>query len=131
MGLDLTIVVLDNRGFGCINRLQQACGGAPFNNLWANTRHEVMPSVDFAQHAASMGASASKVGGIAELEAALGQRGSGVNVLVIDTDPAIVTAAGGAWWEVAVPSVSDRLQVNAAYDDYARRINKRDHGDME
>jgi len=131
MGLDLTIVVLDNRGFGCINRLQQACGGEPFNNLWVNTRHEVMPSIDFAQHAASMGSKARKVGGIAELEAALGQRGSGVNVLVIDTDPMIVTAAGGAWWEVAVPSVSDRPQVKAAYDDYARRINKRDHGDME
>ncbi|HEY6869582.1 MAG TPA: 3D-(3,5/4)-trihydroxycyclohexane-1,2-dione acylhydrolase (decyclizing), partial [Novosphingobium sp.] len=40
MGLDLTIVVLNNRGFGCINRLQQACGGAPFNNLWVDTRHE-------------------------------------------------------------------------------------------
>ena len=32
-GLKLTIVVLDNRGFGCINRLQGATGGAAFNNL--------------------------------------------------------------------------------------------------
>ena len=28
MGAKLTIVVLDNRGFGCINRLQRATGGA-------------------------------------------------------------------------------------------------------
>ena len=34
LGMKLVIVVLDNRGFGCINRLQQACGGAPFNNLF-------------------------------------------------------------------------------------------------
>ena len=27
LGLKLTIVVLDNRGFGCINRLQRATGG--------------------------------------------------------------------------------------------------------
>ena len=33
LGLKLTIVVLDNRGFGCINRLQNATGGASFNNL--------------------------------------------------------------------------------------------------
>ena len=33
LGLRLTIVLLDNRGFGCINRLQMATGGANFNNL--------------------------------------------------------------------------------------------------
>ena len=33
LGAKLIVVLLDNRGYGCINRLQQACGGAPFNNL--------------------------------------------------------------------------------------------------
>ena len=33
MGLKLTIVVLDNRGFGCIHRLQTSRGGDAFNNL--------------------------------------------------------------------------------------------------
>ena len=33
LGLKLTVVVLDNRGFGCISRLQQACGSESFNNL--------------------------------------------------------------------------------------------------
>jgi 3D-(3,5/4)-trihydroxycyclohexane-1,2-dione acylhydrolase (decyclizing) len=141
MGLDLTVVVLDNRGFGCINRLQQACGGAPFNNLWADTRHAVMPSIDFTQHAASMGATARKVSGIAELEAALGlcslldlcalqgQRGAGVTVLVIDTDPMVVTEAGGAWWDVAVPEVSERPSVRAAHESYLQRLERRQSGD--
>ncbi|MBP0651491.1 3D-(3,5/4)-trihydroxycyclohexane-1,2-dione acylhydrolase (decyclizing), partial [Mycobacterium tuberculosis] len=40
LGLKLTGVLLDNRGFGCINRLQKATGGAPFNNLWADTLQE-------------------------------------------------------------------------------------------
>ncbi len=40
LGLKLVIVVLDNRGFGCINRLQKATGGAPFNNLLADSRPE-------------------------------------------------------------------------------------------
>ena len=30
----LNIVVLDNGGFGCIERLQRSCGGASFNNLF-------------------------------------------------------------------------------------------------
>ena len=37
LGMKLTIVVLDNRGFGCINRLQMATGGANFNNLLKDT----------------------------------------------------------------------------------------------
>ena len=35
----LILIVLDNRGFGCIDRLQQACGGAPFNNLLDDSQH--------------------------------------------------------------------------------------------
>ena len=37
-------------------------------------------------------------------------------MIVIDTDPAISTAAGGAWWEVGVPAVSERAEVAAAYE---------------
>src|SRR5690606_21265724 len=43
LGKKLTIVVLDNRGFGCINRLQMATGGANFNNLLKDAEHEVLP----------------------------------------------------------------------------------------
>ncbi len=61
LGLKLTIVLLDNGGYGCINRLQQACGGAPFNNLLADTRHVTLPAIDFVAHARSLGAEAQKV----------------------------------------------------------------------
>ncbi len=33
LGAKITIVLLDNAGYGCINRLQMATGGANFNNL--------------------------------------------------------------------------------------------------
>src|SRR3546814_4774878 len=39
LGLKLLVVVLDNRGFGCIDRLQRATGGAGFNNLLDDARH--------------------------------------------------------------------------------------------
>ncbi|MBN9316988.1 MAG: 3D-(3,5/4)-trihydroxycyclohexane-1,2-dione acylhydrolase (decyclizing) [Devosia sp.] len=120
LGAKLTIVVLDNRGFGCINRLQMATGGANFNNLLKDTKHEVLPEIDFAAHAAAMGAWARKVFSVSELESALreAEKVERTTVLVIDTDPLISTEAGGHWWDVAVPEVSVRPQVNAARREY-------------
>jgi 3D-(3,5/4)-trihydroxycyclohexane-1,2-dione acylhydrolase (decyclizing) len=124
LGHKITVVLLDNRGFGCINRLQQGTGGRPFNNLLADARHDVLPEIDFAAHARSMGATAEKVSGIAELEAALGRAAASTNsyVVVIDTDPAITTEAGGHWWDVAVPEVSSRADVQAARRDYEQHL---------
>ncbi len=111
----LTIVVLDNGGFGCINRLQAATGGASFNNLFP-----AGSGVDFAAHAASLGAVARAVSGIGELERALAEakKERRTTVIVIPTDPALSTAEGGAWWDVAVPEVSARPKVSAARQAY-------------
>jgi 3D-(3,5/4)-trihydroxycyclohexane-1,2-dione acylhydrolase (decyclizing) len=120
LGQKLTIVVLDNRGYGCINRLQQATGGESFNNLLQHTRHVTIPDIDFAAHAASLGAKAMKVDGVAGLEDALKQARDAerTQVIVIDTDPLASTDAGGHWWDVAVPEVSARQEVNAARERY-------------
>ncbi|HTV69057.1 MAG TPA: 3D-(3,5/4)-trihydroxycyclohexane-1,2-dione acylhydrolase (decyclizing) [Rhizobiaceae bacterium] len=131
LGLKLTVVLLDNRGFGCINRLQMATGGQNFNNMLKDARHEVMPDVDFAAHAASMGAKAEKVASIADLEGALkrSKKNDRTTVLVIDTDPLISTEAGGHWWDVAVPEVSERKQVKAARKDYEQKRKLQRVGD--
>jgi 3D-(3,5/4)-trihydroxycyclohexane-1,2-dione acylhydrolase (decyclizing) len=131
LGLKLTIVLLDNRGFGCINRLQMATGGQNFNNLLKDSRHEMMPEVDFAAHAASMGAIAEKLASIADLESALkkSRKNNRTTVLVIDTDPLISTDAGGHWWDVAVPEVSERKQVKAARKDYEAKRKLQRVGD--
>jgi 3D-(3,5/4)-trihydroxycyclohexane-1,2-dione acylhydrolase (decyclizing) len=126
LGVKIVVLLLDNRGFGCINRLQQATGGRPFNNLLDDARHEVASDVDFAAHAASLGAGAEKVGGLGELEAALGRAAASDRsyVIVIETDPAISTEAGGAWWDVAVPEVSERAEVRAARAAYESQVGK-------
>ncbi len=125
LGHKITVVLLDNRGYGCINRLQQGTGGRPFNNLLADAAHTVLPDIDFAAHARSLGAAAEKVGGLADLDAALGRAKASAQsyVIVIDTDPAITTEAGGHWWDVAVPEVSARAEVQAARRDYEHRID--------
>ena len=120
MGVSFTVIVTDNRGFGCINRLQMGTGGAEFNNLLKDAVHETPSSIDFAAHAASMGATSVKVSSISELEEALADRGdiTGPYVIVIDTDPYPSTPHGGAWWEVGVPEVSMRSEVNDAWETY-------------
>ena len=114
----LIIVVLDNRGYGCINRLQQACGNAPFNNMLADCLQEGegAPAIDFALHAQSLGALSEHVDGIAGLEAALvrARAASRTYLICIDTDDTRTTEEGGCWWEVAVPEVSTQPGVQAA-----------------
>jgi 3D-(3,5/4)-trihydroxycyclohexane-1,2-dione acylhydrolase (decyclizing) len=122
MGQKLIVVVLDNRGFGCINRLQQAVGGVPFNNLWADCVQgpEGPPAIDFAAHAASLGARSENVKTVRELEAALARARASERtyVIAIETDPAHTTEEGGCWWEVAVPEVSQREEVRKARAEY-------------
>lgn len=132
MGMKLIIVVLDNGGFGCINRLQQSVGGASFNNLFDSVRADgEVPAIDFAAHAASLGATAEKVAGIADLEAALerAKAAERTSVIVIETDPVATTADGGAWWDVAVPEVSERPAVRSAREAYATATRKQRTGD--
>jgi len=117
MGVSFTVVITDNRGFGCINRLQMGTGGVEFNNLLDHAVHETPSAIDFAAHAGSMGATSVKVSSIAELEDALEKRASikGPYVIVIDTEPYPSTPYGGTWWEVGVPEVSARTEVTAAH----------------
>ncbi|WP_395826949.1 3D-(3,5/4)-trihydroxycyclohexane-1,2-dione acylhydrolase (decyclizing) [Collimonas sp.] len=122
LGCKLIVVVLDNRGYGCINRLQQACGGAAFNNMLEDCLQGPLgaPAIDFAAHARSLGALAESVKSISQLEAAL-QRARAADrsyLVCIDTDPSHSTEEGGCWWEVAVPEVSQRAQVQAARAEY-------------
>ena len=127
MGIKITVVITDNRGFGCINRLQMGTGGEEFNNL-LDTAYHVNPSkIDFAAHAASMGAEAIHVSSIGELEDALASAkiATGPFVAVIDTDPYPSTPFGGSWWEVAVPEVSERDAVREARKNYEAGLAER------
>ncbi len=130
LGQKLTVVVLDNRGFGCINRLQRATGGESFNNLLQHAKYAVLPNIDFRAHAASMGAKAIKAANLAELEAALTEARSGAEttVIVIDTDPLHTTQEGGHWWDVAVPEVSQRAEVREARARYESALKNQTLG---
>jgi 3D-(3,5/4)-trihydroxycyclohexane-1,2-dione acylhydrolase (decyclizing) len=124
LGLKLIVVVLDNHGFGCINRLQQACGGARFNNLFDDCVRATSapPAIDFAAHAKALGTRAENVSNIAELEIAMARARASdrTYVICIETDPDRTTQDGGWWWDVAVPEVSPRAKVREARERYGQ-----------
>jgi 3D-(3,5/4)-trihydroxycyclohexane-1,2-dione acylhydrolase (decyclizing) len=122
LGLKLIVVVLDNRGYGCIQRLQLASGSERHNNLLEDCTREggLDVRVDFAAHAASLGAQSVHVKSVAELKCAMqrARAATTTQVIVIDTTPWRTTDDGGAWWEVAIPEVSPRAEVRAAREQY-------------
>ena len=124
----LIIVILNNRGYGCINRLQQSCGGASFNNLLHHGPGDDVdaPTIDFAAHAAALGAQSEQVADLAELAVALerAKKSTRTYAIVIDTDPSSATTEGGAWWDVAVAEVSASEPVRQAFQAYHQAKQK-------
>ncbi|MFO1056188.1 MAG: 3D-(3,5/4)-trihydroxycyclohexane-1,2-dione acylhydrolase (decyclizing) [Dongiaceae bacterium] len=118
-GHKLIVVVCDNGGFGVIDRLQVFKGGEHFNNLIKDCKTVRQVTVDFAQHAASMGALSETVSSIGELEQALDRAKAADRTYVISmkVHPTEWTP-GDAWWDVGVPAVSPREAVRKATADH-------------
>jgi 3D-(3,5/4)-trihydroxycyclohexane-1,2-dione acylhydrolase (decyclizing) len=125
MNVPFTVVLTDNRGYGCINRLQQECGGVEFNNMYKDSRRETLPEIDFVAHARAMGAEAVKVSGIAGLESELARKPTrkGPRILLIDTEAETGAGVGGGWWDVAVPEIGDTEKLRIARQRYNERAS--------
>ncbi|MGW1996199.1 3D-(3,5/4)-trihydroxycyclohexane-1,2-dione acylhydrolase (decyclizing) [Embleya sp. NPDC001921] len=124
-------VVCDNGGYAVIARLQQGQGAAPFNNMITDCRGPGAAAdvrVDFAAHAAALGAEVFTADTVEELTKAYAaaRAARGPAVVVVRTRPDRWTEAG-AWWEVGVPQVSARAEVTAARErmDLARAERER------
>ncbi|MFK7792986.1 MAG: 3D-(3,5/4)-trihydroxycyclohexane-1,2-dione acylhydrolase (decyclizing) [Devosiaceae bacterium] len=117
-GKKLIILVLDNGGFAVINKLQNNMGQESFNNLIADCPTVPEPfNVDFAAHAASMGALVERVENPAELGEAFtrAKAASSTSVIVMNVDAYEGwTTQGHTWWEVGTPFTSDKPNVRAA-----------------
>lgn len=121
LGKKMIVVILDNRGYGCIERLQLKTGSPSFNNMLDDCVPEggERSQIDFAMHARAMGADSVHVKDVAELKAAMvkARAAKRTQVIVIDTTHTRITD-GGCWWEVAIPEVSDRAEVQQARAGY-------------
>ncbi len=118
----LTLILCDNGGFAVISRLQTGNGADSFRTMI--TENPAAPRVDFVAHASAMGADTYRVHTVAELQRLLveTQESKKVVVIVIDTAPTTWTE-GGAFWEVGVPTVSNKGAVKEAREkiDSAKR----------
>lgn len=126
----LIILVLDNGGFAVINKLQNNTGNESFNNLFtdAPTVPEAF-AVDFAAHAASMGAHAIKVDNAMELAEAFNaaKAAEKTSVIVMNVDAYEGwTTEGHTWWEVGTPEVSQSASVREKHAEVeATRVKQR------
>ncbi len=115
-GNKIICIVCDNGGFAVINRLQVGKGGAEFNNLFVSSKRAGdVPRIDFAMHARAMGAESETVTSIADLEAALKRARAAERTYVI----ALRTHAyewmeGGSWWDVGMPAIANRPEIDEA-----------------
>lgn len=117
-GHKMIVVVCDNGGYAVISRLQQFKGVPGFNNLLKDCRitDKANPlHVDFAAHAAAMGAESRACTSLADLEAALvWARTTDRTTLISIVTDAYSWVPGDADWDVGVPEVSTSDSVNAA-----------------
>jgi 3D-(3,5/4)-trihydroxycyclohexane-1,2-dione acylhydrolase (decyclizing) len=133
-GVKLTIVLVDNHGYGCIQGLQRGCGGNNFGNEFrlrspASARLEGgLAPVDFVKNAESLGATAVRADSPAELRAALAdaKQATGVRLIYVQV-PADVRLPGYSWWDVPVSGTSNVPGVRKARAAYERAAKKQQY----
>jgi len=115
-GHKMILVVCDNEGYAVIERLQVNQGGASYNNMLTDSNGTgTAARVNFAAHAASMGAETFEVHSLDEFAEALANARKADKTAVIVTEVrANDFTEGGAFWQVGVPEVSTRASVTAA-----------------
>jgi 3D-(3,5/4)-trihydroxycyclohexane-1,2-dione acylhydrolase (decyclizing) len=120
-GVKITVVLIDNGGFGSIGALSASLGSGGFGTKYRRRGPDGLLSgervrVDFAANARSLGAHVIACGTIADLEKGLAaaREQREVTVLTIETDPAAGVPGYESWWDVPPAEVSSNDDVRAA-----------------
>jgi len=125
-GLPVTIVVLDNHGYQCIQDLARVSGVRDFGNELRYRDPErnrlvgdFVP-IDFRKHAEAMGAHATTAPTADEIRSALAgaRRRRRPTVIVVPTSPAGRVPGMESWWDVPVPEVSSQSNIHEARERY-------------
>jgi 3D-(3,5/4)-trihydroxycyclohexane-1,2-dione acylhydrolase (decyclizing) len=133
----LIVVLVQNHGYQSIGALSESVGSQRFGTRYryrdaaGRLEGDLLP-VDLAANAASLGARAIKVDGIAALRAALldakSEHWGGPVVIEIETDPLVPAPGGDGWWDVPIAEVSGQPSVQAALSEYqANKRRQRQH----
>ena len=122
----LTIVLVENHGFGSIGELSEAVGSQRFGTRFRMRSAETgrldgaaLP-VDLAENAESLGATVFRTHGIDEFTEAFAtaRHVPGPVVLHIEVDPLIESPSSDSWWDVPIGEVSRLASATAARGAY-------------
>jgi 3D-(3,5/4)-trihydroxycyclohexane-1,2-dione acylhydrolase (decyclizing) len=109
-GVDLKIVLVQNRGFASIGALSESLGSQRFGTAYRTQE-------DLAKVAEGLGATVHRAESLDDLEAAL-RGATGVTVVQIETDPLVSAPDSEAWWDVPVAEVSGLDSTRSARETY-------------
>ncbi|HUG54033.1 MAG TPA: thiamine pyrophosphate-dependent enzyme, partial [Vicinamibacteria bacterium] len=130
-GVKITVVLIDNGGFGSIGGLSTAVGSEGFGTRYRYRGADGQLSgerirVDFAANARSLGAHVIPCRSVADLRQGLAEaRGQArATVLTIETDPAASVGGYESWWDVPPAEVSEMEKVRAARRAYQDAVGK-------
>lgn len=128
----ITIVLIDNMGFHCIDNLQGSKGiphfGCEFKyrDTTSNTLSGDDIVIDYATVAKGYGCDTFRATNAAEFSAALdAARGSTRSVLIdVKTVKKSMTDGYESWWRVGIPEVSSKQEVVDAYNEQQKMLGK-------
>ncbi len=123
--IKVTILLLDNHGFGSIGSLSKSLGSAGFGTSYryrsedGQLNGEFLP-IDFAANATSLGAKVFKANTRKELNKAFvdAKQEPGVTVIVVSITNDKKVGGYETWWDVPVAEVSTMAAVEQAGKDY-------------
>jgi 3D-(3,5/4)-trihydroxycyclohexane-1,2-dione acylhydrolase (decyclizing) len=128
--IKLTIVLLDNHGFGSIGGLSKSLGSGGFGTEYRYRREDsgqldgARLPIDFVTNAESLGARAIRAVTHEDVVRALeeSRTETRTTVIVVETDLEHRVPGYDSWWDVPVAEVSDMDAVRRAREDYATRV---------
>ena len=130
-GIKITVVLIDNGGFGSIGGLSTSVGSEAFGTKYRYRGGDGQLSgerirVDFAANARSLGAHVISCRTVADLRAGLveARAQSRATVLTIETDPAAGVGGYESWWDVPPAEVSEMEKVKAARRAHEEAVRK-------
>lgn len=130
--LKMTVVVVNNYGYGSIGALSETVGsqafGTRFNERGDNgeTHDGARLEVDFAKNAESYGAKVWKADNAENFAEALEEAKAydGTSVVYVEVDAQARFGGSGAWWEVAVPEVTELesgIEARKVYEEFKKK----------
>ena len=120
----MTVVLLDNHGYGSIGSLSESVGSAGFGTHYQYRKNGKLEGghlpMDFVMNAKSYGVGVHSVNSYEELDEALeaAKKEEITQVIVVPVDKVQRVPGYSSWWDVPVAEISDLESVNQARQEY-------------